>query len=84
MKSFIRLRQWPAWVGPIALVLLAAGTASAQEGAAADPIKELLGTPKVMIDTVSVLIAGMLVFFMNLGFAMVESGPLPFPAKEVG
>lgn len=39
-----------------------------------DPIKELLQSPKVMIDTVWTLIAAMLVFFMNLGFAMVESG----------
>jgi len=29
---------------------------------------------KVVLDTMWVLIAGMLVFFMNLGFAMVESG----------
>ena len=29
---------------------------------------------KVALDTVWVLIAGMLVFFMNLGFALVESG----------
>jgi Amt family ammonium transporter len=29
---------------------------------------------KVMMDTVWVLVTGMLVFFMNLGFAMVESG----------
>jgi Amt family ammonium transporter len=29
---------------------------------------------KVILDTLWVLIAGMLVFFMNLGFAMVESG----------
>jgi len=29
---------------------------------------------KVMLDTIWVLIASMLVFFMNLGFAMVESG----------
>jgi Amt family ammonium transporter len=29
---------------------------------------------KVMMDTVWVLVAGMLVFFMNLGFATVESG----------
>jgi ammonium transporter, Amt family len=29
---------------------------------------------KVVADTIWVLIAGMLVFFMNLGFAMVESG----------
>ena len=29
---------------------------------------------KVVMDTIWVLIAAMLVFFMNLGFAMVESG----------
>ena len=29
---------------------------------------------KVIVDTLWVLIAGMLVFFMNLGFALVESG----------
>jgi Amt family ammonium transporter len=33
-----------------------------------------LQSPKVMVDTVWTLIAAMLVFFMNLGFAMVESG----------
>lgn len=39
-----------------------------------EQIKELLASPKVMIDTVWTLIAAMLVFFMNLGFGMVESG----------
>ena len=29
---------------------------------------------KVALDTVWVLVAGMLVFFMNLGFGLVESG----------
>jgi Amt family ammonium transporter len=51
-----------------------ARVAGAEEAAAVDPIKELLGTPKVIADTLWTLIAGMLVFFMNLGFAMVESG----------
>lgn len=51
----------------------AALPAGAQD-AAPDPIAELLATPKVMMDTMWTLIAGMLVFFMNLGFAMVESG----------
>jgi Amt family ammonium transporter len=37
-------------------------------------IKEALGSQKVMADTVWTLIAGMLVFFMNLGFACVETG----------
>jgi ammonium transporter, Amt family len=39
-----------------------------------DPVAEALASPKVMADTVWTLITGMLVFFMNLGFAMVESG----------
>src|SRR3990170_5005591 len=30
--------------------------------------------PKVILDTLWVLVTAMLVFFMNLGFAMVESG----------
>jgi ammonium transporter, Amt family len=34
----------------------------------------LLLTPKVMLDTIWVLFAASLVFFMNLGFAMLESG----------
>ncbi|NET51348.1 MAG: ammonium transporter [Merismopedia sp. SIO2A8] len=37
-------------------------------------IEELLTEPKVMIDTLWVLIAAILVFFMNAGFAMLESG----------
>ena len=35
---------------------------------------EQIGTAKVAMDTMWTLIAGMLVFFMNLGFATVESG----------
>ena len=35
---------------------------------------EQIGGAKVAIDTMWTLIAGMLVFFMNLGFAWVESG----------
>lgn len=62
-----------------AAVTLSAAHAGAQEEAAAVPataeqVAELLSTPKVMMDTMWTLVAGMLVFFMNLGFAMVESG----------
>ena len=35
---------------------------------------EQIGGAKVAMDTMWTLIAGMLVFFMNLGFATVESG----------
>jgi Amt family ammonium transporter len=44
------------------------------EPATPEQVKELLGTPKVMVDTVWTLVTAMLVFFMNLGFASVESG----------
>ncbi len=45
--------------------------------APADPMKELtskIGDAKVAVDTVWVIITACLVFFMNLGFACVESG----------
>jgi Amt family ammonium transporter len=44
---------------------------------AVDPVAEKLAqidTLKVGLDTLWVLVAGMLVFFMNAGFALVESG----------
>jgi ammonium transporter, Amt family len=57
------------------LVLLTAHAAFAQDAAEPpDPIAELLGSPKVIADTLWTMIAGFLVFFMNLGFALVESG----------
>ena len=51
--------------------------AAAQEAAGPatpEQVAALLGTPKVITDTMWTMIAAMLVFFMNLGFAMVESG----------
>jgi Amt family ammonium transporter len=39
-----------------------------------DKIAEVLASPKCMLDTMWTLIAGFLVFFMNLGFAAVETG----------
>jgi len=72
MKSWIR---GLAWAG---LALAVAGTAGAEEVAAApDPIATLTAGAsdlRIGIDTVWVLVAGMLVFFMNAGFALVESG----------
>jgi Amt family ammonium transporter len=61
------------------LILIGAGLALAQDAAEATPataeqVTELLGTPKVIMDTLWTMIAGFLVFFMNLGFALVESG----------
>jgi ammonium transporter, Amt family len=37
-------------------------------------IADMLQTPKCMLDTTWTLLTGMLVFFMNLGFATVEAG----------
>jgi len=51
-----------------------------KEDPAAQPVQftvallEQIGSAKVAMDTMWTLIAGMLVFFMNLGFASVESG----------
>jgi Amt family ammonium transporter len=62
------------------LLLLGCGLAFAQDAAqaatpaTAEQVKELLGTPKVIMDTLWTMIGGFLVFFMNLGFALVESG----------
>lgn len=56
---------------------LGASLAWAQEvlkPATPDQVSALLLTPKVMLDTVWVLFAAMLIFLMNLGFAMLESG----------
>jgi Amt family ammonium transporter len=44
------------------------------EPAAAAPAGPTTGDLKVMADTLWVMVAAMLVFFMNLGFACVESG----------
>jgi Amt family ammonium transporter len=63
---------------------VAAASASAVEAKKEDPgaapaqftqgLLEQIGGAKVALDTMWTLIAGMLVFFMNLGFATVESG----------
>ena len=57
-------------VGLAAMVVLLPGVAWAQEDEAAPAVDET----KVMLDTLWVMIAGFLVFFMNAGFALVESG----------
>lgn len=63
----------------IVLSLLCTPPSWGQEEAVAtlattDQITALLQSPKVVADTIWTLITAMLVFFMNLGFAMVESG----------
>jgi Amt family ammonium transporter len=64
----------------VVVALGAVGAVWAQDkpaAAPADPLKDLVGKVgdlKVAADTVWVLVAAFLVFFMNLGFATVESG----------
>jgi Amt family ammonium transporter len=67
-----------SWLALGALALLA-GPAAAQEAAEAapDPIGTLMSNSSALrigVDTVWVLLCAMLVFFMNAGFALVESG----------
>lgn len=62
-----RKLTWPA------AALLVAALATPAFAQDADPMAQI-GDLKVAIDTIWVMVAGMLVFFMNLGFAMVESG----------
>jgi Amt family ammonium transporter len=55
----------------------ASAAPAAEPATPTDPMAELtaqVGSMKVGADTVWVLVTGMLVFFMNLGFATVESG----------
>ena len=61
----------------LALLLMmvgAGGTAWGQEAVAAPDLTAGMSDLRVGLDTVWVLIAAMLVFLMNTGFAMVESG----------
>ena len=72
--TFTSLAQETA---PAAAEAVAAATDAAAEAAPADPITTLTedsGKLRVAVDTLWVLLAGALVFFMNTGFACVESG----------
>jgi len=67
-----------ALVGLVAMLFLLPDLLFAQETAKAVPftqeMADALANSKVAVDTVWVLVTAFLVFFMNLGFAMVESG----------
>ena len=73
------MRRWLAMLAVVVIPLLGAAQAEAPEAVVAAPaftqeMADALGGYKVALDTVWVLITAFLVFFMNLGFAMVESG----------
>jgi Amt family ammonium transporter len=67
----------PAWQACIPLALLIVGAAALSASAQA-PTPEQVGTElaslKVGLDTMWVMIAASLVFFMNAGFCMLETG----------
>ena len=65
MRSEVR---WTGWVAVAAATLV---LTTALPAWAADPDIETL---KIALDTVWVVFAGILVFFMNAGFALLESG----------
>lgn len=68
-----RRRAMGAWIAIAALSLFAvAGTAGAEDAKPPEPTQVEKLT--VAADTLWVLVTGFLVFFMNLGFACVESG----------
>lgn len=75
MKMFKKLITLGLFVAALGIVL--SPVLMAEEAAAVDlaaKIDEVAFTNKVALDTMWVLVAAMLVFFMNLGFALVESG----------
>lgn len=67
--------------GALAISVAVCGLASAQDAAAPakspSPVEAAaaaMSTPKVVADTIWVMLGGMLVFWMNAGFACVETG----------
>jgi Amt family ammonium transporter len=90
MSHALAVRGWHYWLVALILSLPATPMMTqnvwAQEeeateevaveeaAATSDPMAEMKTEIKVWADTTWVLVAGMLVFFMNLGFACVESG----------
>lgn len=86
----VRWKDKLMWIAPALMLTAAlAGPALAQEAApvaevaaaaaeaVADPVAEVAKSAadiKIAVDTIWVLVTAFLVFFMNLGFGMVESG----------
>ena len=66
--------RWSLTLAVVAILCLAASTWAVEQPPSPEQLKELLASPKVVADTIWTLVTAMLVFFMNLGFAMVESG----------
>ncbi len=73
----MKIGRLPLWIGILA-TLLVCGTAGfaqdAAEAAAVDPVAEATESLQTNINIVWTCVAAFLVFFMQAGFAMVESG----------
>ncbi|MCI0396406.1 MAG: ammonium transporter [Chloroflexi bacterium] len=71
MMRFAKLHRWFIPVLALLALLLAAGTAFAQDE---QPLAETTADTVVSLNVLWVLLAGFLVFFMQAGFALVETG----------
>jgi Amt family ammonium transporter len=79
MRTNSSIARRPAAAGMLALagVLALAGAAGAQDVvpiAFTQEMADQIGSSKIALDTIWVMVTAFLVFFMNLGFALVESG----------
>lgn len=76
-RSALPRRFWSRWgtvsLATGAIVLLVGSAAVAQSLEQLDPNQELQEL-RIVVDTIWVLFTGMLVFFMNAGFCMLETG----------
>ena len=66
--------SWQACIPIAAIIVLVWGYAAVAQTAPAPTTEEQLASLKVGMDTMWVMVAGMLVFFMNAGFCMLETG----------
>jgi Amt family ammonium transporter len=66
--------SWQACIPIAAIIVLGWGYAAVAQTAPAPTTEEQLASLKVGMDTMWVMVAGMLVFFMNAGFGMLETG----------
>ncbi|MEG4806822.1 ammonium transporter [Microcoleus sp. F8-D3] len=66
--------SWQACIPIAAIIVLVWGYAAVAQTEPAPSTEEQLASLKVGMDTMWVMVAGMLVFFMNAGFGMLETG----------
>ncbi|MBW4467222.1 MAG: ammonium transporter [Pegethrix bostrychoides GSE-TBD4-15B] len=64
----------PAWQACIPLAILIVGATALSASAQTPTVEEVATDLKVGLDTMWVMVAAMLVFFMNAGFCMLETG----------